>query len=231
MNAASKLDIHKGVRCSTCSFGRAPQRGCDIFGTQVKDDRVCRCYRRPAESHTQSRAANPILDRLHPGIVYEVATEDGTSMYRAVYRLVPVTREEPATTLDDKWERGHSIEVLNIDGSRSPAQLNRYESGLLILTMRDLRYAASGDPWSAIQSICAQMAVDGRIPLVNGSNRNACITSMAWQFGEGTAIWLAEPHGPGSEALIVDPLGNDHVTDPVFPAEQEVFMKSFQSKW
>lgn len=200
MKTESNPGATAGTRCPSCSFGRALQRLCDIFGTQVKDDRVCRAYRRPAESHTQARAAHPILARLHPGIVYEVESEaeGGATMYRAVHSIVTVRREEPATALDDKWELGHAIEVLNIDGSRSPAQLNLYESGLLILTMRDLRYAATGDPWSAIQEVRAQMALDGRIPLVNGSNRTACITGMAWQFGGSKKIYIAEPSGPGS---------------------------------
>lgn len=228
MEAASKSGKPAEPRCPSCAFGRDPKGCCDIFGTLVKNDRLCRTYRRPQQSHTQARAGHAILARLHPGIVYEVEIEaDGsTPMYRAVHSLVAVQREEPATALDDKWERGHAIEVLNIDGSRSAAQLNLYESGLLILTMRDLRYSATGDPWSAIQEIREQMALDGRIPLVNGSSRTACMGSLAWQFGGGTKIYIAEPDGPGSTALVVDPLGTDHVIDPVFPAGQNAYMKN-----
>jgi len=166
---------------------------------------------------------------LRAGTVYEVelTDQDHKVEIRATHVISPVVREEPATKLGDKWEKSYSVEVLSIDRRRSPARFDLYASGLLTLTMRDLRYAATGDPFDALNEIRKQMEVDGRIPLVNGANRNACITGMIYQFGEGAAIYLVEPDGKGSEALIVDPLAADHVTDPVSLSVQEEFQLHF----
>lgn len=146
---------------------------------------------------------------------------------RASYMVKQVVREEPVTALGDKLIESHQVDVLNIDGTTSPGRFDYYESGLLILAMKDLRYGARGDPFGALCDLRLDMEKDGRIPLVNGANRNAYITGMALDMGECFRIYLLGMRTAEGEPLIVDTFGCEHVSDPVFVDSQRAFGAAF----
>ena len=143
--------------CSTCTYGRRSDGLCDIHGTAVTNNLVCRTYRNAGQSHLDARGKYPLLDQLRPGRVYSIRT-DKTSAGQSVsarFNIEPILREEPTPSVGDTVLNSFSVKVRNIDGSESPGRFDCYESGLVILAMADIRYGSEGsdDVFHALQQI------------------------------------------------------------------------------
>ncbi len=208
------------IACTACTYGRGERGTCDIHGTPVTSANLCRSFRRPGQTHVQVRKEHPVVGCLKAGIVYTATRSEpgGGWTILAMSRLVSVDRKPTLIEPKDVLNETHDIMVLNIDGTESPGRFDCYESGLIVLTMKDVRYwTKGGDAFSALRKIRVDMELDGRIPLVNGANRNAHVSGMAIQFAHGYRVYL---NAPSEEPLVADTFGTDHLTDPVFVAEQ-----------
>ena len=217
--------------CITCTFGRCSDGLCDIHGTAVTRNLVCRAYRNAGQSHLDARAKYPLLEQLRPGRVYSIRI-DKASAGQAVFarfKVDLVLREEPTPSVGDTVLDTFSVKVRNIDGSESPARIDCYESGLIILAMADVRYGSkgSGDAFHALQEIRQEMEIDGRIPLVNGANRHALVSGMAISMGGGYVVYLVCMGESQDSNETAETFGTDLVTDPVFVAEQEAFKEAW----
>ena len=60
------------ICCESCTYNRTPHGLCDIFGIETNAFILCRSFRKVGQSHAQARRQWPLLDRLKPGIVYQV---------------------------------------------------------------------------------------------------------------------------------------------------------------
>ena len=211
--------------CSCCAYGRRADGLCDIHGTTVTKNLVCRAYRDAGQSHLDARGEYPLLERLLPGRIYSIKagkTTTGQSV-SAKFKIEPIPRTEPTPSVGDTVSHSFVVKVRNIDGSESRGRFDCYESGLVILAMADIRYGSQGsdDAFHALQQIREAMEIDGRIPLVNGSNRNAIVSGMTRSMGGGYVVNLVSSDSRNNTTA--DTFGTDLVTDPVFVAEQENF--------
>ena len=60
------------ICCDNCTYNRLRPGICDICGIETSPFLLCRAYRQPKQSHEQARAQWNILNKLEPGIVYEI---------------------------------------------------------------------------------------------------------------------------------------------------------------
>ena len=60
------------ICCEYCTYNRSPYGECDIFGIRTCPNIICRAFRMPKESHAQARNRFTFLEKLKPGIVYEI---------------------------------------------------------------------------------------------------------------------------------------------------------------
>jgi hypothetical protein len=220
------------IGCNRCTYGRRSDLRCDIHGIAATSGTICRSYREPGQSHGNARKTHSLLVKLHPGVVYSIVQDTaGRSQIQASFLVTPVVRTEPSSDVGDVLSESHECLVRNIDDTTSPARIDCYESGLIILLMKDIRYAGreAGNVFEALRQIRLEMEKDGRIPLVNGSNRHAVISGMAIDMGRGYRIYLADPLS-NEEWPVVDTFGNAQVTDPVFVDAQEAFKRDMFSK-
>ena len=157
--------------CKSCTYGRRSDGLCDIHGTAVTKNLICRTYRNVGQSHLDARATYPLLEQLSPGRVYSIKSDKANAgqFVSVKFQIEPLLREEPAPSVGDTVIDTFSVKVRNIDGSESPGRFDCYESSLIILVMADIRYASkgNGDAFHALQEIRQEMEIDGRIPLVN----------------------------------------------------------------
>ncbi|MBL0351241.1 MAG: hypothetical protein IPP03_00395 [Dechloromonas sp.] len=154
------------LSCRSCAFGRRSDALCDIHGTAITNTLVCRSYRAPGQNHMEARAEHPLLENLHPGLVYTIKANkvgDGQAL-SASFKIEPILRKEPVPKLGDTLVESYNIQVRNIDGSESPGRFDCYENGLVILAMKDIRYGSesAGDVFHALLEIRQQMEIDGR---------------------------------------------------------------------
>ena len=217
--------------CVSCTYGRRTDGVCDIHGTDVTANKICRTYRTPGQSHQESRSANALIEKLRPGYVYQIAAEKSNASRKSIHalsRMVPIPRNEPSSELGDNLVDSFQFLVRNIDGSNSPARIDCYEHGLFILVMADIRYSnkTANDAFHALQEIRMEMEVDGRIPLVNGANRHAIVSGMAIDMGGGYVVYLAN-QSHDKEMVTAPTFGTDFVTDPVYVDAQ----KSYKQHW
>jgi ADP-ribosyl-[dinitrogen reductase] hydrolase len=217
--------------CSTCTYGRRSDGLCDIHGTAVTNNLVCRTYRNAGQGHRDARNRYPLLDQLRPGRVYSIK-RDKTSAGQSVsarFNIEPILREEPTPRVGDTVLNSYSVKVRNIDGSECPGRFDCYESGLVILAMADIRYGSEGsdDVFHALQQIRDTMEIDGRIPLVNGSNRHAIVSGMTRSMGGGYVVNLVSMENSHDGNVTAETFGTDLVTDPVFVADQEAFQEAW----
>ena len=229
MNMSSDLPINC---CTSCAFGRRDDRTCDIHGTEVSKQLICRSYRQAYETHTQARARVPFLRKLDPGVVYSIRQQaDESNFIHASYKTTQLNRNEPAAAFGDTIFESYEISVKTIDGSIQPARIEGFDSGLMKLTMSDVRYAVgpAGNAFHTLMDMRREMEIDGRIPLVNGANRHALITGMAISMADGYRVYLISDSADGCND-IVDTFGNDRVTDPVYVHEQELFCEEYWKK-
>lgn len=203
--------------CSTCTYGRRSDGLCDIHGTAATNSLVCRAYRGAGESHRDARGTYPLLEKLRPGRVYSIGTDKASAgqVVSARFNIEPILREEPTPRVGDTVVHTYSVRVRNIDGFESPGRVDCYESGLVILAMADIRYGSMslGDVFHDFQEIRRQMEVDGRIPLVNGSNRHALVSGMAISMGEGYVVYLVSTEQSREGNFTAETFGTDHVTE------------------
>lgn len=217
--------------CNSCTYGRCPDGSCDIFGTPVIGELVCRAYRSAAQSHSEARSEHPLLEQLRPGLVYttKAGRIDANQSISASYRTERILREEPTPKVGDTLRESHLVEVRNIDGSKSPGRFDCYQNGMIILAMADIRYGSemAGDAFNALVEIRQEMEIDGRMPLVNGANRHALVSGMALSMGEGFVVYLASFNLNQGSTTTAKTFGTEFVTDPVFVVEQQ----AFKEKW
>lgn len=220
------------IGCNRCTYGRRSDLRCDIHGVAATSGTICRSYREPGQSHGNGRKTHLLLGKLRPGVVYSIFQDTAVhTQIQASFLLTPVVRTEPAPDVGDALSESHECIVRNIDDTTNSARIDCYESGLIILLMKDIRYAGR-DSWNAFEAlnqIRLEMEKDGRIPLVNGANRHAVITGSAIEGSGGFQIYLVNPLDSEPFA-VVDVFGSDHVTDPVFVDEQKAFKESFLKK-
>ena len=217
--------------CNSCTYGRRPDGSCDIYGTPVTDELVCRAYRSAAQSHSEARSDHPLLEQLRPGLVYttKAGRIDANQSISASYRTERILREEPTPKVGDTLRESHLVEVRNIDGSKSPGRFDCYQNGIIILALADIRYGSemAGDEFNALVEIRQEMEIDGRMPLVNGANRHALVSGMALSMGEGFVVYLASFNLNQGSTTTAKTFGTEFVTDPVFVVEQQ----AFKEKW
>ena len=217
--------------CNSCTYGRRPDVSCDIFGTPVTKELVCRAYRSPAQSHSEARSKYSILEQLRPGLVYSIKTgkTDASQTVSASYKTEQIRREEPSPNVGDTLRESHLVNVRNIDGSESPGRFDCYESGLIILAMADIRYGSkrAGDAFNALVEIRQEMEIDGRMPLVNGANRHALVSGMALDMGGGYVVYLVASADINQDSTTAQTFGTEFVTDPVFVVEQQAFKEEW----
>ena len=214
--------------CKSCTYGRRSDGLCDIHGTAVTKNLICRTYRNVGQSHLDARATYPLLEQLSPGRVYSIKSDKANAgqFVSVKFQIEPLLREEPAPSVGDTVIDTFSVKVRNIDGSESPGRFDCYESSLIILVMADIRYASkgNGDAFHALQEIRQEMEIDGRIPLVNGANRHALVSGMAISMGGGYVVYLVGSDKSNQDGnTTAETFGTDLVTDPVFVAEQDAF--------
>ena len=109
------------LSCRSCAFGRRSDALCDIHGTAITNTLVCRSYRAPGQNHMEARAEHPLLENLHPGLVYTIKANkvgDGQAL-SASFKIEPILRKEPVPKLGDTLVESYNIQVRNIDGSES----------------------------------------------------------------------------------------------------------------
>ena len=217
--------------CNSCTYGRRPDGSCDIYGTPVTNELVCRAYRHPQQSHSEARSKEPLLEQLRPGLIYSIKAGkiDANRTLSASYKTERLIREESTTKVGDTLRESHLAMVRNIDGSESPGRFDCYESGLVILSMADIRYGnkRANDAFNALVEIRQAMEIDGRMPLVNGANRHAFVSGMAVSMGEGYVVYLASADKNQDATTTAQTFGTEFVTDPVFVAEQQAFKEEW----
>ncbi|MBK6630054.1 MAG: hypothetical protein IPG33_02885 [Betaproteobacteria bacterium] len=125
--------------------------------------------------------------------------------------------------------KSYRIKVRNQDSSEAPGRIDCYESGLFVLSVEDRRYVSDSHEhaFDALRVIRLEMEKDGRLPLVNGTNRHALITGMAISMAQGFRVYLIHQLNPPQYSIVVDTFGSDHVTDPVSVAEQDEYRQLF----
>ena len=60
------------ISCEYCTYNRNPVGRCDIFGVDTSSFVLCRTFRKPKQSHAEARKEWPMLEKLKPGLVYEI---------------------------------------------------------------------------------------------------------------------------------------------------------------
>jgi ADP-ribosylglycohydrolase len=172
-----------------------------------------------------------LLEQLRPGLIYSIKAGkiDANRTLSASYKTERLIREESTTKVGDTLRESHLAMVRNIDGSESPGRFDCYESGLVILSMADIRYGnkRANDAFNALVEIRQAMEIDGRMPLVNGANRHAFVSGMAVSMGEGYVVYLASADKNQDATTTAQTFGTEFVTDPVFVAEQQAFKEEW----
>lgn len=60
------------ISCAYCIYNGSKPGTCDIFGIETSPFILCRAFRKPKQSHTETRNEYPMLKELSPGVVYGI---------------------------------------------------------------------------------------------------------------------------------------------------------------
>jgi hypothetical protein len=79
------------ICCERCTYNRLTPGTCDIFGIETNQFVLCRAFRYPGQSHTESRNKFPMLKDLKPGVVYRIENLAGLGADpQQTYRLIKI---------------------------------------------------------------------------------------------------------------------------------------------
>jgi len=67
------------ICCLECTYGRSPDRRCDVHGIQISPFLLCRTFRMAGQSHSDARQHWSLIGRLEPGVVYEIENSYGAA--------------------------------------------------------------------------------------------------------------------------------------------------------
>jgi hypothetical protein len=83
------------ICCEYCTYNRQEPGLCDVFGVNTSPRLLCRSFRKPGQSHTESRKEWPIVENLRPGVVYEIDNEIiSAGSLRPAYKIVSIAGVE-----------------------------------------------------------------------------------------------------------------------------------------
>jgi hypothetical protein len=87
------------VCCEYCAYNRSQPGKCDIFGIDTNVFTLCRTFRMARQSHQEARKQWPMLEKLEPGLVYQIDNNaHSAGNPRPVYKVIRI--KPTAKTLD-----------------------------------------------------------------------------------------------------------------------------------